>query len=1046
MTTPTNDALVNAQRRQAQSLRQMTGVSAQTVRTVEASIARPGVDDPVFNLMARLCTHAALEDTAFFEAAAIRAAAVRQSVQRALELIAALSDGASAILLWSTDSRAPREPLPELQQLLDDVNRARFARNAIAETVDDGVVAQARLAALELAERLRSEDPAELPTRDQLERVVEEVASVATLVSEWLGMRSQFQNQRFRDVALLRVLENADVFLTTLQERIDGGDRDVDAEAEALAVISNLEAVAESLVADREVFGNLLVREATIQPEEANVVLTAFLRPVAERIREARVISGRVVDGTTPDTRIVELVPPGTWNDSEDFMQSVAVAHDESAYYFAEAVVEDPVVFEGTATVDGAAITAIGFPIGNEITPGDRIRVRKISGSGGAFDSVLTVLSRGVIGVSTPYQEAFATTFTSTITTETDWVVEWELLGDASTTTDRVSIPASSLTSEIPDSELVNELVIVRFGTTSWSHRFITAATTRDDGSRLLEFDVAVPIDEDLTVLRFANQAFPNSQYVRVAATGGERLDLRVGDTLVDESTGSTETYRVLHAFGDVAVVDRPLHTTPEYRVVQDGGGPRIGGPHAVQVSTSPWVFRPMLRTRGVQLRDRIVALPVQSASTGFTSPSGREEYRVIGYSTAGFICEVVGTESTDALPRSYDRFAVIPGDLDSQTNLVELVDGQGEVIALSDLDRTARRIRAAEDPENQLDDTFPLRSITVILNGEPLDARRSGDTFLRLSTRVPLQLFDVPVRISCRLDTQSRRGVITITDDFLRDGFVPSPAFDISGATLLDLDSRIPYGIVSGTVASGATSATTLFVDEITTDLRGPIGLGGPPEYLSWAYVESFLTRVETPDLSELREDLGRALADLGTVGGRSFAGEVTEVLDPDEATIRITFTDIPPTAGIVVGADVVLAGESRPPIRIVSVESPETVSPTEVIATVTRAPQTVPAATTIRDTTIAQAWRELRSVTTYLDTINTLLEQIQAPEVQQINRIAAQLESRGYTFASQVVRACNFAKWVDLVGLSNRTDLADRVDALVASVLTRRNAPMDL
>lgn len=1119
MTTRTNDAVVSAQRRQASTWRQMTGTSPQTARTVEAAIARNGTDDPVFDLMARLCTHVAIEDTAFYEAAAIVAADVRKDVRAVLEALAALSDGPSAILLWSPESRGGLPELKELQELLDRINRARFARNNIAETVSSELVSQARAAALELASRLRSTSVVELPRRSELELVVEGVGSVAIQVSRWLGMRPLFEAQRFRDLALLRVLENADVFLQTLQERIVGSTRDSEAEAEALAVVSNLEAAAEVLVARREIFGNLLVLDASVEPEEANVVVEATLRPFPEEVRGNRVISGRVLEGPTSGQRRVELVPPGTWNDSEDFAQDIEVAHDENAFFFAEATPLTEVVASGTGSIEGqlfgpygpgqdpssplwtpvgapgslptgaeyagtyafVSVTSIdgdpafslyfspdgfswdllqvesdpygdrllradGFALGASASPGDIIEITRVSGSGFFSGGPRFVETTGRRFASTPYDDDFAVSITGSVTTATDVVVDWALLDPDSSTTTRVQIASGTVATEVPDQELRNQLVVVRYGTSTWTHRYILDIEDRFDGTRVLTFDTAVPTDQELTIYRFSNQVFPQSQYIRVRTLNGDRLDLRVGDRLVRTTGDVTTSYRVLHCIGDVAAVDRPLHTTAPYADVLAAGGARIRDNHPEYESESPWQFIGFRRYRGLELRDRIVALPVSSPSPGYSNPTGQEEYRIQELRQDAILCDVVGSESPEPLPRSYDRLAVVPKDLDSTTNLVQLVDAQDRVISVSGLDRIARRIRSAENPGVQLDDTFPLRSIVVILDGEPVDARRSSDTLIRLSRRVGLGSSGVPVRVSCRLDTESRRATLRIVDDDLRTGLSPSPGIDVSGAVLLDLGSGIPYGIRAGSFGSGSGVTDALFSNEVTSGIQGPIALGGPREYAAWAYVEYKLARLETPDLAELREDLGRALADLGTVGGRQFVGEVVEVVDPDAATIRIRFGSPPPTAGIVVGADVLVAGESSPPIRIVSVESPGTSAPSEVVATVTRAPgASVPVATVVRDSTIGQAWREIRAVTAYLDGVESLLEVLEVPEFQQISRIASQLDARGYSYAAEQVRVCNFSKWTDTFGLSNRTDLADRVEALVASVLTRRTAPLD-
>jgi hypothetical protein len=367
------------------------------------------------------------------------------------------------------------------------------------------------------------------------------------------------------------------------------------------------------------------------------------------------------------------------------------------------------------------------------------------------------------------------------------------------------------------------------------------------------------------------------------------------------------------------------------------------------------------------------------------------------------------------------------------------------EDTGISDLERTARRLKSADDPSTQLDDVWPVRSVSFFVNGSPIDAERVGENLVRLSRTFPVYNEPVPAELRARLEEESRRGTLTL----------PAAA---SAELRLDSSHHYPLGdsrrflISSGSVALGDTDASVLYEYALTGDLSGPVARGGAREFGWWAwtvYTLRELLKTSTPDFDELREDLGRAFSDLGVSRLTEYAAEFVEEVGVGTNQVRITFPgSTPPNAQILAGTDFELATAADPPIRVVSVDEDLLSSPSkQVVLTLT---DRVPASTSASDpvvlvnTTVAQAWRELQGLVTFLDSIYAALDYVVPPVERVVSAAAARLEAAGYAEAASAVRSARFSDWLDTEGLSSRTDLADTLDTLVSSLLSRRRSPL--
>jgi hypothetical protein len=281
-----------------------------------------------------------------------------------------------------------------------------------------------------------------------------------------------------------------------------------------------------------------------------------------------------------------------------------------------------------------------------------------------------------------------------------------------------------------------------------------------------------------------------------------------------------------------------------------------------------------------------------------------------------------------------------------------------------------------------------------------------------------------------------------------------------IAPTTDLRLDSAYHYPlggdrrflVSSGTLPSGNPDTSVLYEYALTGSISGPVARGGAREFGWWAWaVRSLRLLIDAglPDFSEVKEDLGRAFADLGAAQLSTYAAKFVEETDPTANQVRIRFDgDLPPNAEILAGVDFLVGAPELLPIRVVSVDEDLLATDQEVVLTLTdRPPTTVAAedAVTLVETTIAQAWREIRDLTAFLDGAHAILDNLVPPVERVVSAAASRLDAAGFREAAAAVRSASFSKWLDTEALSSRTDLAETLETLVSSLLSRRRSPLE-
>lgn len=1115
------DAVAAARDRLEASLLEMSGARAQTITAIGTALSRGETDEAVVRELALASAYMAADEHAFFDAASLFAEQVRERIRAALRACAELSDGPNSLLRWTLSSRIPRDRISEIDELIEQIRRARFAQNNLTEVVRDDLIAAAAAAADKLVLLLSREEAADLPSLSELELLIELGLGCVGLVAQFQSLKAAFSSQRFTDIALLRVLESAEATLSSLSGRVSEGERDIEAESESLATITALESATELLLAGITPFGTLLLPSADTTPQNANLSGTVRLVPVPERARGGQVLSAQISEHPTDASlRRATLPAPGAWNDSTSVEQALEVAHYENLWalgaftpqpklldrgtgtiagdpYYPDVIVPDPsgtgallagiaeierfvsvadlgsrapvaayadkyAYVEGAPTgayyCDGLTWTLVvpdadfrrnrflladAFPLGDKY-PTDSIRV--YSGAAGLDLSVASVAAGPQVSTPGSYEARFGVLLDQHVS-NSELSVSWEVRVASATTTNRLlTAYTGTWLQNAPAAELLGQVVTVLQDDT-WTHRYVTEVV--ESGDR-----VEIVLDEDvqfgsaaylfLPTIRGLN--YPRSPFVIARPTGtNDVLDVLPGDVIAAEVDGKTELRPVLHCAGDLVLLAAPLHTHPAF--ASEAPTLRSGTTGKASLSqASPFAYVPARRFRGVSVGDKIVPLaPPDATPVGETTPLSGEAYSVRALG-AGGIDVSPSSESTDPLPRTYGRTVVWPAT-DFSTDLFAVQTPDGEDKGISDLERTARRLKGADDPTTQLDDVWPVRSVSFFVAGSPVDAERVGENMVRLARTFPVYGAPIPAELRARLEEESRRG----------DLVAPAPGTDVSlsGAYHYPLGGDRRFLLSSGTLPSGTTDASVLYEYALTGPLSGPIAVGGAREFGWWAWVSYRLQQLlsSPPDFEELREDLGRAYADLGATTFATYTATFVEEVSADAKQVRVQFTDLPPNAAILAGTDFTFASSSTAlPVRVVSPGPDGDTSAEDLLSTQEQAILTLTDrvilspgdAVSLRVTTVSQAWVEFRTLVTFLDSLYATLGNLVPPEERVLAATASRLDAAGFPKAADAVRGAQFSKWSATAELSLRADLADTLNTLVSSLLSRRSSPL--
>lgn len=354
-----NDVIDSARERLGGRVRVYTGVDTQTLSALGKGLTPVGgSNELVFKEFAQLCARMALDPEAFYDAASISASQTAKKVERALETLEFLTVGPSGILQWSNATRVPNNSREEIERLLSEIRRARFARSELTETVNVDLIATAENAAIKLAEILRTggDGVTAVPSISDLNLFLSTVEAMETDLNRFVSLRSLFENTAFSDIAIRRLLEGVDADLDRyLRQMEDTDDSDLQADADALATIAALQVALEQLLTAPVSFGTLLVLEAFFDPVRFNVVSDLVLEPVPEKARGQRTFHAEILEdpGGDPSLRRLRTMASDHWDHPRHFEQKVLVAHDEDIIFLGLLIADRDYSASGSGTVVG---------------------------------------------------------------------------------------------------------------------------------------------------------------------------------------------------------------------------------------------------------------------------------------------------------------------------------------------------------------------------------------------------------------------------------------------------------------------------------------------------------------------------------------------------------------------------------------------------------------------------------------------------------------------------------------------------------------------
>lgn len=1126
-------------------LRTYTGADLQVIGALAAGFGPlGGSSKQVVQELSGLCARMALDPQAFYDSATIIGELASAQIVSTLRALEAISTGANSLLRWTRSTRIPPSSIDEIERLLEQIRKARFARSELTETVRTDLIALAQQASERLADLLSSEgtDPPAVPSLSDAEIVIEAALTVETLLNKFATLRSLYEQTNFEELATRRLLEGVDADLQTAQSTLEVRGVDLQAQADALGVTSALEVMLTSLLQRPETFGRLFILEAQLLPAQINTIRDVLLEPVPEQMRGSRA-SHSLLEEIGDQLFLRTMTSPSGWDYDTLFEQEVELAHDEDILCIDNLTALPDYLVEGQGTVVGEVFaeqlvdfvvypdiptltfthgpganlgllayvdtgSVIVYAQAQETSPGsfawvlypdpgdplevnldgDRqfrsttgplgaagveagmtMELEKVSGTGPAFSGSRVVDELGFGDPTDFFGETFGVTFPvgTGITVYPDWVVNYfiEAFPAASR---KWLLPYSGVADGYPPALLSQRSITIRQqfpgAIVRWTHRFVQTAVLVSDPEPGVEltFDVELSTDATVTTLyvsRVRGFDFPNSPYARISPQSAEEpLDIAPGDRIVMDVAETIDvrdpTVTVLSLSGDQLCLDHAFPTDPDFRSDVVNGGYVPGSTKSDREDQSLFAYADGRRYRFLREGDRVVMLPESGGAdpgAPFAFLSEAETYDIDELTPDGIVLSPVnGAASPDG--NRYARTVILGPNQQSTTVFRVLDSDTGEPVLLALIDREVRRVKADVDPDVELEDLGREQKITLSVRGAPLEAQRIAEDVVRVQAPTDVTSAPIPAQVILRDDEQGHFATLTVTDPAIFEKFtatnpVPSPMPNLGSAVVVDIESRTRQVIRSGRDPSDDLpdrSTSVRMRHPARVELNGPVARGGPPSYPIFAWAEWNVQNRTQPNYQELREDLGRAFADLG-VARTEFLSGVNLNVSGDVLTVSAFSL---PNIDIIAGMDVAgLPVSPDIPFRISSVTAVGSAPFTSATITLNQdldvADGDYPV--TLFETTIAEAWREILSLRAYLDQQHRYVSSLQPPEIRSVQDTATRLRRGGYDDAARVVETANFQKWVDPVGLSQRNQLAQKALELVSSLYSRRRSPME-
>jgi hypothetical protein len=137
----------------------------------------------------------------------------------------------------------------------------------------------------------------------------------------------------------------------------------------------------------------------------------------------------------------------------------------------------------------------------------------------------------------------------------------------------------------------------------------------------------------------------------------------------------------------------------------------------------------------------------------------------------------------------------------------------------------------------------------------------------------------------------------------------------------------------------------------------------------------------------------------------------------------------------------------ETDPPVRIRTASLVDVATPLIISVTLSRkVPESLSGTVSLYESTLSQAWQEIRILSRYLEDIQTYLSYPAKKSRNRVVEAANRLNSNGFKKAAAILINSEFDKWIDPAWSSDDAQaLMDRTSNLMAALSRKRSHPLE-
>ena len=451
-------------------------------------------------------------------------------------------------------------------------------------------------------------------------------------------------------------------------------------------------------------------------------------------------------------------------------------------------------------------------------------------------------------------------------------------------------------------------------------------------------------------------------------------------------------------------------------------------------------------RYREVAVGDLVVPLGLPEGVTAV--PNAEYPEGAAGWVVSGLSDKIYLSGGEDLAAERYGRVVFLPAGSES-TSTFRLLDAETHApLQAEGLLRKARVAKARFLGPGEEDSVVP-RDIALFVGGGPARVYITADGFVRVENwGASVSAAPAPAQVVVREALQGDLATLTVEDGRVREetpDWSPGP---LGGALHADLFSSRKILIRAGVDPSDQTPPSSQVRLSAPASLRsvGPVSIGGPPWFGRYAWSAFQLRRRALPNLRELREDLGRAVAERG-IETRPLVSDAT-LLREDGPVLVIATANLPPLRRLR-GAELVLEGDFPVPVRMEDVRVLGEDGGDTLLSVVLNqdvwAQGSSWVSVDVVESVVSVVWRALRQYFMYLQDILRFAGAVEEVPEPAVERIAESLDARGDRDAAQAVRTAQFGIWTGETPAPTPEEVVTRLENLVDQLELRPPLPIE-